>query len=59
MKPVTIPLMGSNPLVNPSATPPIPEFQPWTVLLLFGIIVTTAGLLVYFKKRQPKSGGKI
>lgn len=42
-KPVAISLTGLSPIV--------PEFQAWTILLLL-IMMMTAGLLVYFKKRM-------
>jgi hypothetical protein len=35
-----------------SPTPTVPELQTWTAPLLFGIMLATAGLLVYHKKHK-------
>lgn len=63
MKPVTIPLMGSNSLDTSTATPTVPELpngtdktEPFPTLPVLAIFVAVvaivgAGLLVYFKKR--------
>lgn len=39
-----------QPTASPSPTPAVPEFPAWTTLLLFTIVVATAGLLICHKK---------
>jgi parallel beta-helix repeat protein len=63
--PITLPISLATPTSTPTPSPPnfgptssptpspsIPEFQPWTTLLLLGITVATASLSIYFKKRK-------
>jgi hypothetical protein len=51
---VTIPEISAStsPTPNPTPTPSIPEFSSWTIPLLFGIMLTSAVLLVYPKKHK-------
>ena len=37
---------------NPTSTPTVPEFSPWTIPLLLTVMVALAGLLFYHKKRK-------
>ncbi len=39
---------------NSSTTPTFPELQTWTIPLLLGIMLATAGLLVYHKKHKTQ-----
>jgi parallel beta-helix repeat protein len=41
-----------SPSPNPTPTPTVPEFPLWTISLMLGLIVATAGLLVYQKKHK-------
>ena len=41
-----------TPTQNPTPTPSIPEFSSWTIPLLLGLMVATAGLLVYHKRKR-------
>jgi hypothetical protein len=55
MKPVSIPNFGTpqsspSPTINPS--PSVPEFPALTIQLILIIMLATAGLLVYHKKRK-------
>jgi parallel beta-helix repeat protein len=43
---------NSGPTSSPTPSPSIPEFQSWTILLLLSIILATAILSIYFKKRK-------
>jgi hypothetical protein len=40
---------------SPTPTPPVPEFPSWTIPLLLSIMLATAGLSVYHKKRKVKA----
>jgi hypothetical protein len=42
-----------NPTVTSLPTPTVPELPSWIIPLLLGIILATAGLLVYHKKHKP------
>jgi hypothetical protein len=37
---------------SPTSTPTVPEFSSWTILLLVTVMVTVAGLSIYFKKHK-------
>jgi hypothetical protein len=37
--------------LQPIPTPTVPEFSSWTILILLSIVLATAGLLVYHKRK--------
>ena len=43
---------STSPTPNPTPTPSIPEFSSMTISLLLGLMLATAGLLVYHKKNR-------
>jgi hypothetical protein len=45
----------TTPLPNPTQTPTVPELQTWAIPLLLGLMLATAGLLVYHKKHKIKT----
>ena len=46
------PSLSPTASLNPTPTPTIPEFQSWTLLLLFSIILATAILSIYSKEHR-------
>jgi hypothetical protein len=45
------PTPTSTPSLTPTSTPTVPEFSSWTIPLLLTLMLGTAGLLVYHKRR--------
>jgi hypothetical protein len=52
------PSTSTSPSPNPTPTPTVPEFPSWTISLLLTIIVASAGLLVYYKRKAKAAYSK-
>jgi len=55
LTPITSP-PNSGPTSSPTPLPSIPEFQSWTLLFLFSIILATAISFDYLQKTQEQEG---